>query len=181
MIENSIVDGLIEANVSLSTRQAPAAKLYRSGTYSKLYVQIIFAVKDRQNLIPPEKREELHKFITGIVKKRNHQLISIFCMPDHLHLLIAYRPSSPLPDLVRDIKTASGKFINDSKWISGKFCWQEGYGAFSYSRSHLESVIRYILNQEKHHKKKSFKDEYIEFLEKFEIEFDEKYLFEWIW
>lgn len=151
-----------------------------ANTYSQIYIQIVFAVKGRENLITQEKREELHKFITGIISNREQKLLSIFAMPDHVHILIGMKPNIAISDLVRDIKAGSSKFINDSKWINGKFNWQEGYGVFSYSKSHLDNVIKYILNQEEHHKKQTFEEEYHSFLEKFEIEYDEKYLFEWI-
>lgn len=151
-----------------------------ANTYSQIYIQIVFAVKGRKNLITKENREELHKFITGIVSNREQKLLAIFAMPDHVHILIGMKPNIAISDLVRDIKAGSSKFINDSKWINGKFNWQEGYGGFSYSKSHLDNVIKYILNQEEHHKKQTFKEEYHSFLEKFEIEYDEKYLFEWI-
>lgn len=151
-----------------------------ANTYSKVYIQVVFAVKGRQNLIRAEIREELHKYITGIITNRDQKLLSIFCMPDHTHLLIGLKPSISISDLVRDIKAGSSKFINDKKLIKGKFSWQEGFGVFSYSRSQIDTVIKYIQNQEKHHNKKSFKEEYLEFLKKFEIEYDEKYLFEWI-
>jgi putative transposase len=101
-------------------------------------------------------------------------------MPDHTHILVGMKSDVSIADLTRDIKAGSSKFINDKKWVKGKFGWQEGYGAFSYSKSHVDSVIRYILNQEEHHRNKTFKEEYLEFLRKFEIEYDEKYLFEWI-
>jgi len=101
-------------------------------------------------------------------------------MPDHTHLLIGLKPSINISDLVRDIKAGSSKFINDKKLIKGKFSWQEGFGVFSYSRSQIDTIIKYIQNQEKHHHKKSFKEEYIDFLEKFAVEYDERYLFEWI-
>jgi len=149
-------------------------------TYSQIYLHIVFAVKGRQNLIRVEIREELHKYITGIVTNRDQKLLSIFCMPDHTHLLIGLKPVISISDLVRDIKAGSSKFINDKGLIKGKFSWQEGFGVFSYSRSQIDIVIRYIKNQEKHHHKKSFKEEYLEFLKKFEIEYDEKYLFEWV-
>lgn len=149
-------------------------------TYSQIYVQIVFAVKGRQNLILKQHREELQKYITGIVQNREQKMLSVFCMPDHSHLLVGMKPSVSISDLVRDIKAGSSNFINDRQWITGKFNWQEGFGAFSYSRSHIDSVIKYILNQEEHHKKKSFREEYIEFLKKFEVIYDEKYLFEWI-
>lgn len=151
-----------------------------ANTYSQIYIQIVFAVKGRQNLIAKENREELHKFITGIVTNREQKLLSIFAMPDHVHILVGMKPSISISDLVRDIKAGSSKFINDSKWINGKFNWQEGFGAFSYSKSNLDNVVKYILNQEEHHKKRTFKDEYLDFLKKFEIEYDEKYVFEWI-
>lgn len=151
-----------------------------ANTYSQIYIQIVFAVKGRKILITKGNREELHKFITGIVSNREQKLLAIFAMPDHVHLLVGMKPNISISDLVRDIKAGSSKFINESKWINGKFNWQEGYGAFSYSKSHLDNVIKYILNQEEHHKKQTFKEEYLAFLEKFEIEYDEKYLFEWI-
>jgi len=151
-----------------------------ANTYSQIYIHIVFAVKGRQNLIRVEIREELHKYITGIVTNRDQKLLSIFCMPDHSHLLIGLKPSISISDLVRDIKAGSSKFINDKKLIKGKFSWQEGFGVFSYSRSQIDTVIKYIQNQEKHHNKKSFNEEYIELLERFAIEYDEKYLFEWI-
>lgn len=149
-------------------------------TYTKIYIQIVFAVKGRQHLIPKENREELHKFITGIVSHRNQKLFAVFAMPDHIHILVSMSPTVSISDLVRDIKAVSSKFINEKKWINGKFNWQEGYGAFSYSKSSVDSVVNYILNQEQHHKKKTFKSEYLDLLEKFEIEYSPEYLFEWI-
>lgn len=131
-------------------------------------------------MIPKEHRQELHKLITGIVTNRGQKLLAIFAMPDHLHLLVSIRPNILISDLIRDIKAGSSKFINDKKWIICKFNWQKGYGAFSYSKSHVDNVIKYILNQEEHHKKKTFKEEYLDFLRKFDIEYDEKYVFEWI-
>jgi len=151
-----------------------------ANTYSQIYIQIVFAVKGRQNLISRNHREELHKYISGIIANREQKLMAIFAMPDHVHILISIRPKICISDLVRDIKASSSKLINDSKWTMGKFNWQEGYGAFSYSKSSVGNVVAYILNQEEHHKTKSFKEEYIEFLQKFEIEFNEKYVFEWI-
>lgn len=149
-------------------------------TYSQIYIQIVFAVKGRENLISKSHREELHKYITGIVQKREQKMLSVFCMPDHCHLLIGLKPSMSISDLVRDIKAGSSKFINDSKWVRGKFNWQEGFGAFSYSKNQIDTVCNYILNQEEHHKKRSFKEEYLDLLVQFEVEYEEKYLFEWI-
>lgn len=151
-----------------------------ANTYSQIYIQIVFAVKGRENLIKKENREELHKFITGIVSNREQKLLAIFAMPDHVHILVGMKPNISISDLVRDIKAGSSKFINDNKWINGKFNWQEGYGAFSYAKSNTDNVIKYILNQEEHHKEKTFKNEFLEFLEKFEIDCDSKYLFNWI-
>ncbi len=151
-----------------------------ANTYTQIYIQIVFAVKGRQNLIAKENREELHKFITGIINNRGQKLFAVFAMPDHVHILVSIGPTILISDLVRNIKAGSSKFINDKKWINGKFNWQEGYDAFSYSKSSVDSVVKYILNQEEHHKKKKFKDEYLDLLEKFEIEYDQKYLFDWI-
>ncbi len=165
----------------INSKKLRRSALYNMpNTYIQIYIQIVFAVKGRQNLISKNNREELHKYITGIVQKRQHKMLSIFAMPDHIHLFIGLKPNMAISDLVRDIKASSSKFINDNKWIQGKFNWQEGFGAFSYSRSQIDNVINYINHQEEHHKKKSFKDEYIDFLNKFEIDYNEKYLFEWI-
>jgi putative transposase len=147
-------------------------------TYTQLYIQIVFAVQGRSNFISKNNRDELQKFITGITTNRGQKLLAIYCMPDHTHILIAIKPTVTISDLVRDIKAGSSKFINDQKWVRGEFSWQEGFGAFSYGKSQLNTVINYILNQEEHHRKKTFKQEYIEFLEKFEVAYDEKYLFE---
>ena len=149
-------------------------------TYTQIYIQIIFAVRGRQSLIPKRHQDELHKYITGIVSNRGQKLFAICAMPDHVHILVSIHPDIKISDLVRDIKAGSSKFINDNKWMSDKFSWQEGYGAFSYAKSAINNVVNYILNQEEHHKKRSFKEEYLGFLMKFEIEHDEKYLFEWI-
>ncbi|WP_300670565.1 IS200/IS605 family transposase [Soonwooa sp.] len=151
-----------------------------ANTYTQIYIQIVFAVSGRQNLISKENREELHKFISGIVTNRGQKLFAVFAMPDHVHLLVSMSPAISISDLVRDIKAGSSKFINDKKWMNGKFHWQEGYGAFSYSKSSVDTVVKYILNQEEHHKNKSFREEYLDFMQKFEIEYDSKYLFDWI-
>lgn len=151
-----------------------------ANTYSQIYIQIVFAVKGRQNLIKDQNREELHKYISGIVKNREQKMLSIFAMPDHIHLLVGIKPIISISDLVRDIKSGSSKFINESKWVQGKFNWQNGFGAFSYSKSQIDNVIKYILKQEDHHKKTSFKEEYVDLLKKFEIEYEDKYLFEWM-
>jgi putative transposase len=149
------------------------------GTYSQLYIQIVFAVKGRQNLIEKEWRDELHKYISGIITGKGQKSIIVNGVADHIHCFVGLKPSMSISDLVRDIKNNSSKYVNENGWVKGKFSWQEGFGSFSYSHSHIDNVYRYILNQEQHHKKKSFKEEYLEFLEKFRIEYNEKYLFEW--
>lgn len=149
------------------------------GTFSQIYIQVVFAVKGRENLISSNWKTELHKYIAGIIKGKEQKPIIVNGMPDHIHAFIGLRPAMAISDLVRDIKNNSSKFINDRKLVKGKFAWQEGYGVFSYSHSHISSVYDYILNQERHHKKKTFREEYLEFLKKFEIGYDEKYVFEW--
>jgi len=148
-----------------------------ANTYTQIYLHVVFAVEGRQSLITLEHNDELQKYITGIVTAQRHKLIAINNMPDHLHLLVGLRPDAMLSDLVRDVKAGSSKFINEKRWVMGRFSWQEGFGAFSYARSQLGAVIRYIQNQQKHHAKKSFRDEYLELLEKFGVEYDQKYIF----
>lgn len=150
------------------------------GTYSQIYIQVVFAVKGRDNLISHEWEEELYKYITGIVQKKEQKMLAINGMPDHIHFLIGMKPTCSLSDLVREVKKSSNEFIKEKGFTKFQFNWQEGYGAFSYSHSQLNNVITYIMNQKEHHKKKSFKEEYIGFLQAFDIPFDEKYLFEWL-
>jgi putative transposase len=149
------------------------------GTFSQIYIQIVFAVKGRANLIGNNFKTDLHKYIAGIIKGKDQKAIIVNGMPDHIHAFIGLRPAMAISDLVRDIKNNSSNFINDHNLVKGKFQWQEGYGAFSYSHSHIEKVYNYILNQEEYHKKKTFRQEYLGFLNAFKIEYDEKYLFDW--
>lgn len=151
-----------------------------ANTYTQIYIHVVFAVQGRQNLIPKEHKEDLHKYITGIVRNKGQKLIAINSMPDHAHVFFGVKPTIALSDLVRDIKNNSSGFINEKKWVRGKFNWQKGFGAFSYGHSQIDAVVKYILNQEKHHAKKTFHEEYVEMLKKFAVEYDEKYLFEWI-
>jgi putative transposase len=146
-----------------------------ANTYTQIYIHVVFAVEGRQNLIQPEHNDELQKYITGIVSAQKHKLIPINNMPDHLHLLVGLRPDASLSQLVRDIKANSSRFINEKRWVMGRFSWQEGFGAFSYSRSQLGVVIRYIENQQKHHARKSFREEYTALLEKVGVEYDPRY------
>jgi len=150
------------------------------GTFTQIYIQIVFAVKGRENLIVQSWKDDLHKYISGIIKGKEQKSIIVNGMPDHIHAFVGLRPSMSISDLVRDIKNNSSNFINEQKFVKGKFAWQEGYGAFSYSHSQIRNVYDYILNQEEHHQKRTFREEYHEMLKKFEIEFNEKYLFEWI-
>ena len=148
-----------------------------ANTYTQIYIHVVFAVEARQHVIPATHNDELQKYITGIVSGQKQKLIAVNNMPDHAHLLVGLQPDCPLSDLVRDVKAGSSKFINEKRRVPGRFSWQEGFGAFSYSRSQLGAVIRYIENQQKHHARKSFRDEYIELLEKFQVDYDPKYIF----
>ena len=149
------------------------------GTFHQVYIQVVFAVKGRENLISETWKTELHQYIAGIIKGKGQKSIIVNGMPDHIHAFIGLKPAMSISDLVRDIKNNSTNFINNRKFVHGAFKWQEGYGAFSYSHSHIEKVYEYILHQEEHHKKKTFKEEYLDFLNKFAVDYDEKYLFEW--
>jgi REP element-mobilizing transposase RayT len=149
-------------------------------TFTQIHLQFVFAVKGRQSLIHEPIRDRLEKYITGIVQSYNHRLLSIYCMPDHTHLFVGFRPTQSVSDFMREVKSSSSEFINEQKIMQEKFNWQEGYGAFSYSKSHVQNVIYYVLHQPEHHKKKTFKEEYLEFLNKFEIRYEEQYLFEWM-
>jgi len=150
------------------------------GTFSQIYIQILFAVKGRQSLISEQWEEELYKYITGIVTNKNQKLLAINGMPDHLHIFIGMKPSCCLSDLVREIKKASNEFINKNRFTRSKFEWQEGFGAFSYSYSSVDNVVKYIHNQKAHHRKNSFKKEYKDFLDKYQVEHKDEYLFDWI-
>jgi len=149
------------------------------GTFSQIYIQIVFAVRGRENLIGNNWKSELHKYIAGIIKGKDQKPIIVNGMPDHIHAFIGLRPKMSIADLTRDMKNNSSNFINSHGFVKGKFAWQEGYGSFSYSHSQIGNVYNYILHQEKHHKKMSFKEEYIGFLKKFAVEYNEKYLFDW--
>jgi len=150
------------------------------GTYSQIYVQYVFAVKGRANILHDDWRDELFKYISGIITGKGQKAIIVNGYRDHVHAFVGLKPSMRISDLIRDIKNNSSNFINSNNWIKGKFSWQEGYGVFTYSHSQIDNVYQYILNQELHHSKKTFKEEYIDFLKKFEIEFEDKYLFDWI-
>jgi putative transposase len=147
-----------------------------ANNYTQIHLQLIFAVKYRAAVIDNSWKNELYKYISGIIQEQKHKLIIINGVEDHLHILIGYRPHQSLSDLMQDIKGSSSKWINDRNFLRKKFEWQGGYGAFSYSHSHLNNVINYIKNQETHHRKISFTEEYKAFLKAFEVDFDEKYI-----
>jgi putative transposase len=148
-----------------------------ANTYSQIYIQVVFAVEGRQSLIRKENKQELHKYLTGIVTEREQKLLAIHCMPDHAHILLGLRPSMALSDLVHALKIASANFINRKAWMLGRFGWQDGFGAFSYGHSQLTRIIRYIQNQEQHHAKSTFREEYLHLLKRYEIAHDERFIF----
>jgi len=147
-------------------------------TYSQIYIHVVFAVKGRNNLISTKWKGELYKYMTGIISNEGQKLIAINGMPNHIHILIGLKPTMALSNLVRDIKANSSKFINEKQWIAGKFEWQSGFGAFSYSHSQVPVIAKYIEDQEEHHKKKTFKEEYTEFLKLYNIDYRDEFVFD---
>ena len=147
-----------------------------ANTYTQIHIQTDFAVKNRQSLIKPEWKDELYKYITGIIQSYDHKVLQINGMPDHIHIFFGMRPSQSLSDLMKQLKQDSSKWINGNGLADGKFSWQAGYGAFSYSKSHVPRVIKYIANQEEHHKSKTFGDEYLEILKESGIDYDERFI-----
>jgi putative transposase len=150
-----------------------------ANTYTQLYIQFVFSVKGRANLINESFRDELEKFMCGIINNHKCKTFAIYCNPDHTHIFVGMHPTIAPSKLMEQVKSGSSGWLNEKKYILGKFAWQDGFGAFTYSKSHIDNVVKYILNQPAHHKKQTFKEEYLQFLEKFDIEYDLKYLFEW--
>ncbi|WP_428328722.1 IS200/IS605 family transposase [Mucilaginibacter sp.] len=148
-----------------------------ANTYTQMHIQCVIAVKYRQSQIGDDWKDQLHNYITTTLQNYGHKMLAINSMPDHLHLFFGFRPNQSLADLMRIVKNESSAWINDKQFTKAVFKWQEGYGAFSYSRSHVKSVISYVLNQEEHHRKRTFLEEYHQFLEQFEIEYDERNVF----
>ena len=146
-------------------------------TYTQIHIHAVFAVQNRISLISKTWEQRLYQYITGIIQNHGHKLLVINGMPDHIHILFGMRPTQSLSDLMRDVKGDSSLWINENKFVAGKFSWQEGYGAFSYSKSQIPAVATYIENQELHHKKKTFIEEYLKILQDFEIEYNENYIF----
>ncbi len=149
-----------------------------ANTYTQIFIHAVFVVKGRYNLIPSNRKEELNKYITGIIKNKGHKLYIINGTSNHIHILIGLNPEESLSSIMKEVKRVSSLYINKNNWVTGKFEWQPGYGAFSYSKSQVDKVYKYIQNQEKHHSKKSFRQEYIELLEKFGVEYEPKYIFD---
>ena len=143
-------------------------------------MHIIFAVKGRESLIPKQHKEALHQYITRIITHKNQTVIRINSMPDHLHILVGITPDVAISDLVRDIKANSSKWINKKRWVVGRFEWQTGFAAFSYAHSQLDVVVHYIKNQEAHHSRQTFKEEYLAFLKRFDVPYNPKYVFDWV-
>ncbi|MCD4792106.1 MAG: IS200/IS605 family transposase [Bacteroidales bacterium] len=148
-----------------------------ANTYTQIHIQTIFAVQNRQCLIQPDWKDELYKYITGIIQNYDHKLLQINGMPDHIHIFFGMRPKQSLSDLMKKVKEDSSGWINKKGFLRNHFSWQAGFGAFSYAKSQVPNVIRYIQNQEKHHKKETFIEEYLNFLKAFEIDYDERYIF----
>jgi putative transposase len=148
-----------------------------ANTFTQIHIQAVFAVQNRECIIRNSWNEELYKYISGIVQSNNHKLLSINGMPDHIHILFGLRPSQSIADLMQDVKGSSSKWINDKKLTQSKFSWQEGYGAFSYSKFEVPTIIQYIINQTNHHRRKTFMEEYNDMLKEFEVDFDDRYTF----
>ncbi|MEI6899230.1 MAG: IS200/IS605 family transposase [Bacteroidota bacterium] len=148
-------------------------------TYSQIYIQIVFAVKGRRSLIEPSWEERLYQYLTQIVQNKGQKMLAINGIESHIHILIGMKPQCCLSDLVREIKKSTNAFINENKLAPTKFSWQEGFGAFSCGYSQMDMVIKYIMNQKEHHKKRTFRNEYLSFLKRSEVEFDERFLFQW--
>lgn len=151
-----------------------------AGTFTQIYLQAVFAVKGRANLLQKTWRDEVFKYMAGIIKNKGQKPIIVNGVADHAHLFFGLRPSMAVSDLIRDVKNNTSNFINEQGWVKGRFAWQEGYGAFSYGHSQIKKVYNYILHQEEHHRKKTFREEYLEFLEKFQIPHENRFLFEWL-
>ena len=149
-----------------------------ANTYTQLYTHLVFAVKYRKALIRPSFREETERYMTGLLQQKGHKLLAIYLMPDHAHILIGQNPALSLSETVNVLKTETTNFIKDKRFTPFKFQWQNGFGAFSHSRKELDNVVKYILNQPEHHRKMTFREEYMSLLRRFEIDFEEKYLFD---
>ncbi len=161
----------------MSTLSSRIELIIMANTYTQIHIQVVFTVQNRECLIQNSWREDVHKYMSGIISKNGHKLLAINSMPDHVHILLGLRPTQSLSDLMQDIKGSSSKWINEKKLVRSKFSWQEGFGGFSYRKSEIPAIIQYILDQSIHHKRKSFLEEYQELLKEFEFDYDANYLF----
>jgi len=150
-----------------------------ANTYTQLYIQFVFAVQGRENLIREQFRDEIEKIMCGIITNHKCKVYAIYCNPDHTHIFVGMHPNISPAKLMEQVKSGSSNWLHNKKYISGKFSWQDGYGAFTYSKSQIDNVVKYVLNQPEHHRKLTFKEEYLSFLNKFEVDYDPKYLFDW--
>jgi len=148
----------------------------KMSTYTQIYIHLVFHVQNNQPLLKGEIKARIFKYIAGIIKNLGHKPIIINGVSDHVHILVGLSPDKTISDLVKEVKRCSTNFINENKFFRGKFYWQEGYGAFSYSRSQLDDVVRYIKNQEQHHRKWTFREEYLKILDKFGVDYDPRYI-----
>ncbi len=148
-----------------------------ANTYTQIHIQAVFTVQDRGSIILKNWKDDLYKYITGIIQNNKHKLLAINGMPDHIHILFGLRPTQSLSDLMQDIKGSSSKWINEKRFVGGKFSWQEGYGAFSYAKTDLPRIIRYIQHQQEHHTRKTFLEEYLDLLKEYDIEYDDRFIF----
>ena len=147
-----------------------------ANTYTQIHIHAVFAVQNRLSLIQQQWQGELYQYISGIISNNGHRMLQVGGMPDHVHVFFGMRPSQSLSDLMQDIKGSSSHWVNQKRWVVGKFSWQEGYGAFSYGKSQIDDVVKYIQRQEHHHKKRDFAGEYLEFLKSFDVAYDERYV-----
>jgi len=150
-----------------------------ANTYTQLYIQFVFSVKGRENLIKESFREELEKVMCGVINNHKCKTFAVYCNPDHTHIFVGMHPTISPSKLMEQVKSGSSNWLNSKQHIRGHFTWQDGFGAFSYSKSQIDHVVKYVLNQPEHHKKQSFKEEYLLFLKKFNVDYNPKYLFEW--
>ncbi len=148
-----------------------------ANTFTQIHIQLVFAVQNRRSMIKRVWKDDLYKYMTGIIQNHGHKVLQINGMPDHVHILIGMRPTQSLSDLMKQLKQDSSKWINESRFVNGRFSWQAGYGAFSYTKEQVPMIIDYIKNQEEHHRQQSFTEEYLDFLKKFGIDYDERYIF----
>ena len=148
-----------------------------ANTFTQIHIHTVFAVQNRISLIKIDWQEQLYKYIITTIQKHGNKVLAIGGMPDHIHILFGLRPTQSLSSLMQEVKRDSSEWINKEKLIRGRFSWQEGYGAFSYSKSHIDKVVKYILNQKEHHQKRTFIDEYKKILEDLELEYDKRYIF----